>query len=281
MDMEPPSSRPGFTLAELLVTLGLILVLLGILLPHLQQSRRAAFRTACTAQVRQMAASVTAYASDASGRVPFPFRAQSRHGHTFWTTPDGRALPPEAPLAAGDFWVHPMLDDYGGWFDSPRLRCPLDNLSEGYIRWASAQTGTSPDRLWIPLTRPISRAFYTRPSSLAHDRLTPLGPADARVAKLFEVAFPSSKAFVFEEVPFHPEGGAHGPTPSLEYAGLTVSAADGSVGVHRPADAIPPVLIGDATPTPPYTHEPDRFDALQRAMAAFHFTKHGVLGRDW
>ncbi|MCC5822485.1 MAG: prepilin-type N-terminal cleavage/methylation domain-containing protein [Phycisphaerales bacterium] len=281
MDMKPPSSRPGFTLVELLVVTGITLVLLGLLLPHLQQSRRAAFRTACTAQVRQMAVSITAYASDASGRVPFPFRARNRHGHTFWTTPNGRALPPEAPLAAGDFWVYPMLDDYGGWFDSPRLQCPLDNQSEDYIRWASAQTGTSPDRLWIPLTRPISRAFYTRPSSLAHDRPTPLGPADARVAKIFEVAFPSSKAFVFEEVPFHPESGAHAMTPSLEHAGLTVSAADGSVAVRRPADAIPPVLIGNLTPTPPYTLMPDRYDTLERAMAAFQHTRGSVLGRDW
>jgi prepilin-type N-terminal cleavage/methylation domain-containing protein len=275
------SRRSGFSLVELLAVIGIVLVLIGILLPALRGARIDAFRASCLGQVRQMAVAVTAYASDSQDSVPFPFLRANGPGLSGWTMPDGRPVPPEAPLAAGDFWVQPILDSYGGSFIASALLCPLDTRSVPTAEWAAVQLGIEPERVWMPLARPISRAFYTRPDSLARDRPTMLAPEDARVARLFEVVHPSAKAFVLEEVPFHPKRAGMEPDQNLENARLTVSGADGAVAVRAVADARHPALVGVEAPAHTSAQDQERFESLQRAMVAFHHTRDGVRGLDW
>ncbi len=64
--------RRGFTLIELLVVIAVIAVLMGILMPALQQVRERGRRQSCGSQVRQHCLSFLMYSDDYNGRLPLP-----------------------------------------------------------------------------------------------------------------------------------------------------------------------------------------------------------------
>jgi prepilin-type N-terminal cleavage/methylation domain-containing protein len=64
------SRHPGFTIVELLVTISIIALLIGLLLPSLQNARKAARLTQCVTHTRQHAIGFFMYASDFDGSWP-------------------------------------------------------------------------------------------------------------------------------------------------------------------------------------------------------------------
>ncbi len=64
--------KRGFTLIELLVVIAVIAVLMGILMPALQQVRERGRRQSCGSQVRQHCLAFLMYADDYNGGLPLP-----------------------------------------------------------------------------------------------------------------------------------------------------------------------------------------------------------------
>ena len=70
----PPAFRPrrrmGFTLVELLVVIGIIVVLIGILMPAISRAREKANRTKCLANLRTLGQAMVMYANNSKGWLP-------------------------------------------------------------------------------------------------------------------------------------------------------------------------------------------------------------------
>ncbi len=62
--------RSGFTLVELLVVIGIVVLLAGLLLPAVAGARERSRRTACLSNLRQIGMAMIMYAGESRGRYP-------------------------------------------------------------------------------------------------------------------------------------------------------------------------------------------------------------------
>ena len=66
----PRRREAGFTLVELLVVIGIIVILIGLLLPALSRARFQSYVIDCESNLRQIALATLAYAADNKGLMP-------------------------------------------------------------------------------------------------------------------------------------------------------------------------------------------------------------------
>src|SRR4051812_32514944 len=67
-----PRRQVAFSLVELLVVIGVIVVLMGMLMPILGRARESANRSTCLSNLRQLASGLLQYAGDNRGYFPRP-----------------------------------------------------------------------------------------------------------------------------------------------------------------------------------------------------------------
>jgi prepilin-type N-terminal cleavage/methylation domain-containing protein/prepilin-type processing-associated H-X9-DG protein len=67
--MSRPAHRRGFSLIELMVVLGIVLILIGLLMPALSRSRAQAQSVQCRNQLRQVGLALLDYAQNNAGEV--------------------------------------------------------------------------------------------------------------------------------------------------------------------------------------------------------------------
>jgi prepilin-type N-terminal cleavage/methylation domain-containing protein/prepilin-type processing-associated H-X9-DG protein len=135
------AARPGFTLVELLVVIGIIALLISILLPALGRAREQARQVVCMGKLRQLGVAFDSYIAENKGR--FPFHADVTGIHK-------------------EDWIHWQLTrkisqsaiaKYIGSVDPDVFRCPSDDpnnrprvLTEPYhysftLNWKMASNG--------------------------------------------------------------------------------------------------------------------------------------------
>ena len=78
----PRRPRPAFTMVELLIVISIVVVTIAVLLPTLSATRLRASQTYCVNNLRQIALSTMAYASDNRGLIPPHWREEN--GCDFW-----------------------------------------------------------------------------------------------------------------------------------------------------------------------------------------------------
>jgi type II secretory pathway pseudopilin PulG len=70
MRRHPPSARAAFTLIELIVIVGIIVLLAGVLLPSLRETKRRAQRIDCVGNLKQVGLSFRLWSLDSSDQYP-------------------------------------------------------------------------------------------------------------------------------------------------------------------------------------------------------------------
>jgi len=236
----------GFTIIELMVTIGIIAVLIGLLVPALRGVRIRASEIAALSDLRQIGVSVRLYTEDARGFYPFH-------------TPGAMYLlgPPDAPIGLVNssenpwdmsyYWpthmhrVAPWREHYAAWIGPGR--------SHGTPPWIEEDDGA-----WLPPAYRMSNAFIATPGAWGG-----AGAAQIRPIAVGRVRYPSAKVLHFDAMrPYLPER-------RREDRPRALLLADGSARTESDGDAAEPVpnALRDREPT------------------IYHDTPGGVEGRDF
>jgi type II secretory pathway pseudopilin PulG len=220
------------TLLEVVVSVAVLALLLGILLPTLMGARAKATELKCLTHLRSISGLVQSYAADNSDSPP----SWITRGISYESTP--AKWREYASQASATFKNDKWLDYAGLEPDSETQHCPANSA-----RSDVEQPVATSDFY-------ISSSFYIRPAYLeptlpASVWYTQLG---ARSSKLNSVRFPSDKVSVFEYYVWHGWPGRH--CDGCEVGGLefhntdrrgSVLFADGHGGLRTAAEAVTPV----------------------------------------
>lgn len=153
-----PPIRRAFTLVELLVVLGIVVVLISLLMPVFSRVREAADRTNCLSNLRQINNVLHLYALANQDRVPIGYRTVSKQYNSMVFT-----------TSSGGQWVLFGFFYNNGYFPIPAsLFCPSESNPKFLYN--------TPDNPWpaagVTPTANIQSGYAFRPNEQIPDDLT-------------------------------------------------------------------------------------------------------------
>jgi len=282
----------GFSLVELLVVLGVVLILISLLMPAVAGAKQEALRRVCQSEMRQLAIMITAYCDENNGRFPFPF-SRLPDGNFIPTWRDDVVLSPVEATGAG-WWPVSMFDDFGRNMYADVLMCPNDQHSLGDRRRVAQELGIPESQVQQPPGRSLSEALYLTWQSLRQN-MEHWDDRFRHVNAIHNVDFPSQKAMLIEEQPLHEPGYYHIIDETGEYIATLpdparyhqmIAAIDGSAEWRLRTDCVPGVEVnGYFRAYLASGGMPGDEIELQLSRYAwpeyFLYTRDGVRGRDW
>lgn len=246
----------AFTIIELMVSIGMIGLLLGILLPALAGARERAREAQSLANLHNLGITITAYTQLHKGAFPFPPRDPG--GITGWGPvvwhPSGDRRSDGAIIV----YIAGPWDAWAWW---PALLHDVAPWNEHFESWISPGTrlDSRSDPAWS--NAPVAVGYFYSNSFLGKPVIWSSSPAsEADIGPIISdmVAHPSAKAIFFDAVRAY----LRTITPTSPRPVLFV---DGAASLRLDADATPPVRNQ-------LTHFTPRL---------YHDTPWGVQGRDF
>jgi len=246
----------GFTIIELLVSIGIIGVLLGITAPALFRAKTSAGQVQSLANLHNLALTLQAYSQENQSRNPFPpINSLASNYGPISLQPSGSLTegPTTTLVFFGDVWSMQ-------WF-WPGVMHRVAPWPEHYETWLSpGRLGQENDDVYVygvPVSYHYSNSFLARPrvwsgSAGATD-------ADIGATRVTDVSYPSNKVIMFD---FDRSYLRDAPTPTDRRPLLFV---DGSASARLDSDATPGVPN-------PLNHN---------SKSIYRNTPQGVLGRDF
>jgi prepilin-type N-terminal cleavage/methylation domain-containing protein len=151
--------RRGFTLVELLVVVGIIVLLVGILLPTIMRSYRQADRTRTASDLNAIAVALDAYKADFGDYPRFLHNRNAPANELDASTERGARLLAKALVGPGPMVrLNPPTDDGADGADGPGFRTArggLDDGSNGGTAGDGIPDGTDPaGKVWGPYLAP-------------------------------------------------------------------------------------------------------------------------------
>ncbi len=243
--------RVGFTLIEMMVTVAVVSVLLGLTLPALRGARVTADSTACLVSLSSIAKMQAAYAAGTGGRWPNDFEKDTTPSPTYFFNNTGWTS--VSPIGQSVAWPGPLSRK--GYYDRDEptqgVSCPVVYRSWRDTRIESDNQDLSPSRSYLYSPAMFTESNLWDPSSpfAERARVGSLGselPFSKNV-RTEEVKYLSRKVVMSERVDNHGRGailGDPGLTDSERSAArANVSFADGHVDRVEPYRAQEPLVV--------------------------------------
>lgn len=237
----------GFTLVELLVTIGVISVLIAIAIPALRGVKIQSQQTVALSDLRQIGLSISMYTDDSFGYYPF---CEPDTPHLIGPPHDPFGIivvGDEDPWSLSYLWptlmhrIAPWDDNYSTWVGVGQR--------QGSRPWLREE-GTS----WLLPSYTMSNAFVATPETWAES-----GIARIQAVRPTHVRYPSSKVIFFDSGRPYLRGDESIDRPR------GVLMVDGSAAMVSDEDAAEPVMNRITQTTP----------------RRYHDTPNGFNGRDF